>query len=630
MVPFLKLEDFLAPLPLPAIIAVFMVLGLKYLGSRLVQRFQAGPPQVDQAAAGFMIATALVAALAHLLALVGAAHIWLLRMMAWSLVACGIIEISTVNRETLSRLYRRIQGVFREQSFWGKAAIPLLVITGAGLLLAALGPPTDADSLDYHLGVPLDILRHHGVYPRPDWLHARLTGLGESLNMLGLAGGTDILGATLQFAALVAAMAAITSLAPTDRDRLLMAVCIIGCPLVGFLVPNQKPQMLPIAATTIALILVARNFRAINPLTLILALGSVFFAVSCRYTFLLTGSVVVVAGLWAAYRARLLGLALGVCLAAYLLLAFPVHWQNFLFYGDPISPFLERFKPGGDATVISFASYLRILAQPSSLPFPFSLFFPTSMGGLTTVLGLGPLFFFVGLGEVRSHIMPRILLLSAVTAIAVILALGQVVGRFLFEPYLWIIAAAAAAAWGPYKTLLFKLMVCQLLLMVLIAGYGAVTLFPGALTASLRHRVMTNAADFYGETRWLDEVLPREAVVLADIRSMALMPRPFLSRDILLFFNLDDPNELARFLSMAEACRLNTLVIALPPAKKIMDPLAPFLAGPIAGPQEFPLAKRNPWNRGSGERLIAYRFLFGKARPFRDGSRPKPPAQGDS
>ncbi|NIR58223.1 MAG: DUF1420 domain-containing protein, partial [Gammaproteobacteria bacterium] len=34
------------------------------------------------------------------------------------------------------------------------------------MFLAALGPVTDADSLDYHLGVPLDWLRHGGAYAR--------------------------------------------------------------------------------------------------------------------------------------------------------------------------------------------------------------------------------------------------------------------------------------------------------------------------------------------------------------------------------------------------------------------------------------------------------------------------------
>ena len=120
MAPFLKLEDFLAPLPLPAIIAVLMVLGLKYLGSRLVHRFSAGTLPADQEAAGFMIATALAAATVHLLAMVGSAHLWLMRIMAWSLAACGIMELGKVNRETLSHLYCHLKEIFWEQSYGGR------------------------------------------------------------------------------------------------------------------------------------------------------------------------------------------------------------------------------------------------------------------------------------------------------------------------------------------------------------------------------------------------------------------------------------------------------------------------------------------------------------------------------
>ena len=612
MAGFPKLADFLVPPPGPALIAVFMVMGLKYLGSRLLRRFHLGGPTPDQAAAGFILATAGVAAVANFLALAGEAYIWPLRLMAWFLVLCGIRELSHLKPATLSNLLNRIKGIFEEESLWGKAAIILLVITVVGLLLAALGPPTDADSLDYHLGVPLDILRHHMAYPRPDWLHARLTGLGESLNMLGLAGGTDCFGAMLQFAGLIAATVAVNSLAATDRDRILLSICILGCPLVDFLVPNQKPQMLPIAATTIALILIARRFREIDPTTLILSLGSVFFAIACRYTFILTGGIVVMVGLLAAYRARLLAIGLGLALAAYVLLAFPVHLRNLLFYGDPISPFLERFRPVSDPVLISFANYLRNLRPESFLPVPLSLIIPTSLGTLTTVLGLGPLMFLVALGEIRTHLTPRILLICAMIAIAALLTFSQAFGRFFFEPYLWVIAAVAASAWGSLKRFLFKLMVVQLALMALVAVFGAVTLFPGALTASWRQNVMARSAYCYLETCWLDQVLPQDAVVLPDIRSMALMPRPFLSRDILLFYNLADPPELTRFLSMAKASNLNTLVLSSPPPKKLMEILGPYLAGPLDSPRKFHLAVRNPWNRGPEVNYLIYRFHFPK------------------
>ena len=376
MPPFLQLEDFLAPPPLPALLAVFMVLGLNNLGSRITHRFPLASPLPLREAAAFVLASALVATTVYVLALFGAAYLWLLRVMAWSLAVLGLWELSRINWPRVLQVVHRLRSRWQELPFWGKAAVPPLLIAGLGLLLAALGPPTDADSLDYHLGVPLDILRYHGHHLRPDWLTARLAGLGESLNLLGLAGGTDILGATLQFSGLVAAMVGVMTLAKTDMDRILVAVAIIGCPIVMFLVPNQKPQMLPTAATTIALLLLAERFRAMDAKTLVVALSCVFFAISCKYSFILTGGVLVGVALLAAYRVRLLGLTVGICLAAYMVLVFPVHWHNLVFYGDPISPFLERFKTVSDPVVLRFATHIRSYSEYTLFPFPLGMLFP--------------------------------------------------------------------------------------------------------------------------------------------------------------------------------------------------------------------------------------------------------------
>ncbi len=171
------------------------------------------------------------------------------------------------------------------------------------MLLGALGPPTDADSLNYHPGVPLDILRHQRAYPRPDWPYARLAGLGESLNLLGLAGGTDILGAALQFAGLVPILAAANTFARDNRDRLLVSMLVVGCPVMTFLVFNQKPQMLATAATTVAIFLIAQRFKDIDRVTLLLSCGCVLFAVGCKYSFMMTGAIVLTVGLLASRRA---------------------------------------------------------------------------------------------------------------------------------------------------------------------------------------------------------------------------------------------------------------------------------------------------------------------------------------
>ncbi len=624
MTSFIKLEDLLAPLPLPAIIAVLMTLGLKRLGGYLIRRLNSEFPDPLHTAAGFIAAAALVAALVHLLALSGLAYLWILRPLAWLLAALGLLELARLNREWWVHKYAQFRELLTEQSLAGKVAILLLAMVLVGFWLSVLGPPTDADSLDYHLGVPLDILRHHGAYPRPDWLHARLIGLGESLNMLGLAGGTDILGAALQFGGMVAVLAALISLTKAGADKLLVSMCVLGCPVAAFLLPNQKPQMLPIAATTVALILIVSRWNSIKPKTILLAFLLAFFAMACKYSFLLSGAIVVGLGMIAAYRAGIWRAAIGIALAAFLVLTFPVNLQNILFYGDPISPLLERFLPQGDNTVIRFASFLRDYSDSVNFvrkfPFPLNIVFPASPGAITTVLGLGALLPLVALRKIIQPGPPRIFLVCALLATAFNLLLGQLSARFFFEPYLWFVAAAATSGWRPERTLFFKLMVCQTLIMALIAGYGAVTLFPGSLTRFWRHKVMARVAYSYPETRWLNEVLPPEAVVLAAIHSNALMPRPALSDDMFLF-NLEDRAEEEKFWELLARQGVNTLVLSFPLSEKLKRTLGPHLGPCLAGPARFPFAYRNPWNRGATKELVVYRLEANHRRGFQSGGR---------
>ena len=89
-----------------------------------------------------------------------------------------------------------------------RAAVVVAALSVLGLGLAALGPPTDASSLDYHLGLALEWLRHGGVIPgSPDWYPSRLAGIreGKSTCSGSRPRGTDGLGAGLQFGGMIAA-----------------------------------------------------------------------------------------------------------------------------------------------------------------------------------------------------------------------------------------------------------------------------------------------------------------------------------------------------------------------------------------------------------------------------------------
>ena len=62
----------------------------------------------------------------------------------------------------------------------------ILIIFFILYFVLSLSPPTDIDSIDYHLGAPLIVFENKTFFPRFDWIHFRLTGLGENLNIIGI------------------------------------------------------------------------------------------------------------------------------------------------------------------------------------------------------------------------------------------------------------------------------------------------------------------------------------------------------------------------------------------------------------------------------------------------------------
>ena len=291
----------------------------------------------------------------------------------------------------------------------------------------------------------------------------------------------------------------------------------------------------------------------------------------------------------------------------------PVFARNFVFYGDPISPLLERWRPTPDPVIIAFAELLRKFSGELSVRtlarLPWDLAATLTPAGLHDVLGLGVFGFLLALGEPGPS---RKLLLAALMAFVLVILFGQFTPRFFLEPYLWGAAAVVSAPWRPLKSLLFKALTAQAIVVAGVAVYLGVLLFPGALTESGRDRVMTLMADGYAEAKWLDATLPPDAVVLEGLRNFfggaprTLLPRPFVAAD--RFFLTNESNwkqHLAEFVKEKQVTVLVTRYpIKIPPYRW----LAARYGTALAGPAKFRDAARSPFNRGHLSEWIAIRI----------------------
>jgi hypothetical protein len=594
---FIGLRDLVLTPPLPAVVAALVTAGVAYLGWVLAARLRApSAPDGLDASAGFVLAAAVVAAATHGLALAQLSTTTVLRPLGWGLAALGLFAIARHGRRLTAASAREAEALWSTPRLerWGAVVVSLTLL---GLTAAALGPPTDADSLDYHLGVPLDWLRHGGAHPTPAWFHSRLIGISEGFNMLGLAAGTDGLGASMQVGGLVAAALAVRQLAATPRDRLLAWLLVVACPTMAFLVPNQKPQMLPAAATTIAAVVAVRRFSNFGPADALLVFGCAAFAAASKISFLLSVGYVVLLGLTAARRSGRLPEVVSVGAAAFAAILGPLLARNYAYYGDPISPFLERFRGHPDPAVVAFGTYLRTAGgEPTAgnlLRLPLDILGTLDPGRITAVLGLGAL---AVIPATAVGGAPRLLVYAAGAAAATSVVLGQVAPRFFLEPYLWAAAALVAAPWTRAKTWLLRALDVQASATATVALFGAATLFPGALSWLQRDRVMTRAAAGYAESVWLDRLLPADAVVGAPGRFHALTPRPFVVADTVLLHPVLHTDEvaLARVLLGAGVC-----FVVANNGDDTYRRLGRRCGERLAAPEVFTLATRNPFNHSS-------------------------------
>jgi hypothetical protein len=260
----------------------------------------------------------------------------------------------------------------------------------------------------------------------------------------------------------------------------------------------------------------------------------------------------------------------------------PVWARNLLLYHDPIAPFLERLKAAPDPLMLSLASFIRGGVAPRSfttwMMLPWSLTGATGRSSFRLTLGLGTL---SAIGALACR-GARMMIAAALAAFLLIAAFSQLTPRFFLEPYLWCVAASAVSPPSPVRRALTLALVAQTILVASMALMLALTVFPGALTESLRNRVMTTVAYGYAEGRFLNANLPPNAVVLAALFQRSQLRAPFV------VFDWDDFGAMAaRIARLSQLLRATQPTFAFfpeGPTRHYFPELAPCLDSAVGAP----------------------------------------------
>lgn len=612
-----SLEHFILPPPFSALVSLGLLAGVDALGLAFLARI--GLTQLDQQISlryqSAVLGAMLVAALLFPLMLLGYASLLLMRVAAGALLIGGLVHLALSARELAQ--VRRLKARLMDVSL----ARFLIFSNVLGLLFLALGPVTSADALDYHIGVAIAMLNNSGMPASPEWFHSRLAGNGEVLNALGLAVGAEQFGALLQWTSLMAIISLFwrkpdkrvqTASSDLSSTADLIVLAAISAPVLLFLISGPKPQLWPIAMTTLAFALLvhpsvenAAKTALRKRFALVCALC--MSAAVAKFNFLLGGGLVGCFAIYTMGRRRDVAAALVIGLPLAALIFLPVFAWKAHTYGSTLFEAILHPLPGQLPGTERMIAYARNNPDFSSdLPFPLSILIPTP-GSLSHLLGIGWIVFLFALRPgVGVQTQGAILLIVTITLVSLVAAPPS--ARMYLEPYYW----------GLFMCILFldregvtipviagRLVKLQAISFMLVCWFGVFTLFPGALADGWREKVMERTANGYSLMRWADIVLPPDAVILNGHRSMALAPRLAFDYSWTSYVAPSAPEALTYLLRIKEAGVTHIL---------IPGPITPTLAlygcfGPaFAGPGPGRTTTRNPFNQGSSFDVWIHEF----------------------
>jgi hypothetical protein len=602
--------------PVAALLSIAMALGVDWIGLVALQRLQLGYfsrwPWLRWQAAP--IGAALLAATLFPMALAGLLPRIALQPLALATAIAGIVH----GCRNFRRFVQYIRLECAAAPFPGagrfEAVGVLFWLSVVGLGLLALGPITEADALNYHVGVALHIL-NTGSFPFvPTWFSSRLAGAGEILIAMGLSIGAEQFGSLLQYSGVLGLVGifqyGLILNAPEDpwlsaRWRKIVALAAISTPVLIPWVASPKPLLLPVAMTTAALMvavsMIAKGREDLSHSqqrhAFVLVCLLVMVAAASKMNFLLSGAVVGLIALRYMMSLRQTKFAVVSGVIAGLLIIIPaVIWKHIHFGGALIDSLLTLFPghwPGTDMLQARMLGY-----NESNIAFPFSMLVPSGLGLLTTVLGFGLFLTVVALWKPRGH--ETITIVAAGSVVSVVGAiLGQGTARFFLEPYLWLLMATLLQQ-RPLSKSAMKWIAAgvgaQSILVLGMIGIGVASLTTGALSVTLRESTMERHANAYAMMRWADSVLPSDANLLIDSRSIALAPRRTIASEWQWYLSPSSV-EAKIYADTVIAQRGNFLLISTPVGERPVGSNCEISV--FAGPFRAHIATRNPFNSGA-------------------------------
>ena len=383
--------------------------------------------------------------------------------------------------------------------------------------LLASSPITDADSLDYHIGSALNILKYNNYVLFKEWFTLAQSGSGETLVAFGLYVGAEQYASLIQFSGLLSICGVLLRAASASKvfkSPFLLPLIILTCPVLLFLVSSAKPQLFFSACLLAALaIIYSNNYKQNSVLAYLLINIIIFVCMTGKFSFNLSGFLIwILATLRIVNTKNMLRLFF-VSVFACLLIYFPyIYWKWSQYGGNFFLYFLSPFPlhlPG-------YSSFLEHVRAPQGLglKFPYFLIITNSLPRITETLGFSSLIFIYYFFNKKNREMYSIVIIS-VAYLILSNWYASPNARYFFDILLWLAFGLKYIKITEKNFNFLKIFYSsQIFIVILALLYSTYNFFPGSINEKKYFSVKNKYANEYAGVNWVIKEIGDEKVVI--------------------------------------------------------------------------------------------------------------------
>lgn len=414
------------------------------------------------------------------------------------------------------------------------------------LFIFSLAPLSDPDSLDYHIGLPLQSLKNGYLFINNFWISSLLSGAFEAFLIIPISQNLFHFSTLIQFVSIICIYSLILNFKKfkiINGDKNICLLFLFSSPVLLFLNYSAKPTLFPIASNFFAFLLVfyvIPDLKKSKEKIIIFSIVCFLTLISTqiKFNFFLTAAILLSFSLLHLFQKKIFYKSLLVLVFFCFIIILPKELYDYFNINSDI--FGNFLKPVNPVYISETVNNSLKVGNGLNLLVPLWLIIPPNLSLVTVTIGLG-LLAICFVNRFFDFFNSNIFLAIALYFL-ILFVFGQPHGRYFYEVYIWLIFYTMQHIKNQnYLFSIFKkIFIVQAFFVICSLNFINYFSITSYISRQNFNNYLSNFADGYQAYQWGNSKLKDTDRVIVFDRSLSLANFNALNIDYRIYMSRDN------------------------------------------------------------------------------------------